>query len=412
MAPRLRSSTLDTRTARKTLPVKTKPYWCKIAPGISLGYRRNIGAGTWSLRAADGKGGNWTKVVAVADDMEDSNGKTVLTFVQAADKARALARGGDGDTETGALINVDGALTAYAGNLAIRRANPTNATQPRYHLSPALLQRPVAMLTVTELMAWRDSLITVLKVASINRICKSLKAAFNLAARRDPRIKNAASWKVGLEAIPEPDDITSNLVLNDEQRRATVACAYALNADLGLDFGLYVEVHAVTGARSSQIAALNVDDLQLGAMPRLMMPSSLKGKNRTVRTRKPMPIPAGLAQKLKAAAAGRADNAPLLLHHGKRWPNSIPHRRPFIKAAKAAGLPADATIYCLRHTAITRTLLAGVAVRLVASSFDTSIAIIEKHYSKFISDHGDEKMREAMFDAAAPAADNVIAIAA
>ena len=65
-------------------------------------------------------------------------------------------------------------------------------------------------------------------------------------------------------------------------------------------------------------------------------------------------------------------------------------------------------MYCLRHTAITRALLAGVPVRLVASSFDTSVAMIEKTYSKFIADHGDAQMRRAVFDADAPAAGNVV----
>ena len=81
------------------------------------------------------------------------------------------------------------------------------------------------------------------------------------------------------------------------------------------------------------------------------------------------------------------------------------------QAARAANLPDGATIYCLRHTAITRALLAGVPVRLVASSFDTSVAMIEKTYSKYIADHGDEQMRRALLDVAAvDTADNVVAL--
>jgi integrase len=107
--------------------------------------------------------------------------------------------------------------------------------------------------------------------------------------------------------------------------------------------------------------------------------------------------------RLKAAAAGRAANQPLLLNTGwMRW-SAGAHRWLFIAAAKAAGLPDHASIYCLRHTAITTTLLAGVPVRLVASSFDTSVAMIEKTYSKHIANHGDEQMRRAVFDADAPA---------
>ena len=173
-------------------------------------------------------------------------------------------------------------------------------------------------------------------------------------------------------------------------------------------FGLYVEVHAATGARTSQIALLDVSDLHAGKEPKLMVPSSLKGKNRRTRTRKPMPIAPSLAMRLKQAAAGRDASEPLLpMKDGERWTCGR-HRIPFHKAAEAAHLPDGATMYCLRHTAITRALLAGVPVRLVAASFDTSVAMIEKTYCKFIADHGDEQMRRAVFDADAPAAGNVV----
>ena len=160
-----------------------------------------------------------------------------------------------------------------------------------------------------------------------------------------------------------------------------------------------------------QIALLDVGDLHTGEEPKLMMPSSLKGRNRRTRTRKPMPIAPSLAKRLKAAAAGRDADEPLLLtirtaSAGAR----AAHREPFIEAAQAARLPDGATIYCLRHTAITRALLAGVPVRLVASSFDTSVAMIERTYSKFIADHGDAQMRRALFDIDAPADGNVVAL--
>ena len=157
---------------------------------------------------------------------------------------------------------------------------------------------------------------------------------------------------------------------------------------------------------------LDVGDLETGAAPLLRMPSSLKGKNRRTRTRKPLPIAPGLAKRLREAARGRDDSEPLLLMkpNGDRW-NAWAHRRPFAEAAQAAGLPNGATMYCLRHTAITRALLAGNPIRLVASSFDTSVAMIEKTYSKFIADHGDEQMRRTAFDVDAPiAADNVVTL--
>lgn len=414
MARRIRSSILETRTARLKLAPQRKPYFVTVASGIALGYRRLAGAGSWNVRCADGKGGNWIKGLdAFADDHEDADGANVLTFWEACDKAKALARGTDADA--GRPSTVDETLKDYAADLAVRGANATNATQPRAHLTASLLSKPVSMLTVKELRHWRNALLTDgVKASTINRMCKALKACFNLAASHDDRITNAKAWTVGLAAIPEDDDTESNMVLTDDQRRDVVAAAYdkAVTAAYDIDveaFGIYVEVHAATGARSGQIALLNVGDLHAGKEPKLMMPSSLKGKNRKTRTRKPIPIAPSLARKLKALATGRDASEPLLLMNsdGERW-SSPEHRRPFAAAAQAANLPEGATAYCLRHTAITRALLAGIPVRLVASSFDTSVAMIEKTYSKFIADHGDEQMRRSVFDADAPAAGNVI----
>ena len=83
MAQHTRASNLETRTARLKLPVAKKPMFTKIGDGIGLGYRRNQTAGTWIVRAANGKGANWTKAFAIADDFEDANGEKSLNFWQA-----------------------------------------------------------------------------------------------------------------------------------------------------------------------------------------------------------------------------------------------------------------------------------------------------------------------------------------
>jgi integrase len=253
---------------------------------------------------------------------------------------------------------------------------------------------------------------TRVKGSSVNRNCKSLKAALNLAGKLDARVANQAAWRDGLSAVAENDSEESNIVLTDAQVRAVVAAAYTA---VGAAFGLYAEVHAVTGARSSQIAHLNVDDLQMGAAPRLMVPSSLKG-GRTQRTRTPVPIPLDLALRLSKLAAGRPARAPLLRDQsGDRWqPGKITYRC-FADAVTAAGLVDDegqpvASIYALRHTAITRMLLANKPVRVVAANFDTSVPMIEKTYSKLIAHHSDNLLRDAVIDLAAPAGGTVVAL--
>ena len=44
-------------------------------------------------------------------------------------------------------------------------------------------------------------------------------------------------------------------------------------------------------------------------------------------------------------------------------------------------------MYALRHSSIVRMLLRNVPIRLVASLHNTSVAMIEKHYSKYITEH-------------------------
>jgi len=149
------------------------------------------------------------------------------------------------------------------------------------------------------------------------------------------------------------------------------------------------------------------------------MPKSAKGggRNRSQKRheRYSVPITPALAAKLKAATAGRADDAPLLLQSdGSAWGDNPGQRyhRQVDKIVTAIGLhPAEVTVYALRHSSIVRMLLANVPVRLVASLHNASVAMIEKHYSKFIAEHGDDIWRRALLQHEAGIGENVLALA-
>jgi integrase len=410
MARRPRAARLETRTARLKLPVRKKPYdFTSIAPRIRLGYRRCKGAGTWVVKVADGHGGHWTKGFAIADDHEDADGEHVLSWWQAQDKARKLARGQDKDG--GRPGTVAEALNDYERDLVARGAGAANVRRVRTLLAKsALLAKPVALLAVRELKALRDGLIAKgAKAASVNRDFKGFKAALNLAAVHDPRITNSAAWRTGLAALPDTHN-ARNVVLADEQVRALITTSYAEDSALGL----LVEAAAVTGARVSQLARLEVADLQADrAAPRLMMPSSKKGRGRKRIERRPVPITPTLAAKLTEAAGGRAVSEPLLLRSdGMPWrPAAADYRLPFIRAVTCAGLdPATVTLYALRHSSIVRALLAGVPARVVAVQHDTSVLMLERTYSAYILDHSDTVARRALLDTAEPPTDNVVAL--
>jgi integrase len=157
-------------------------------------------------------------------------------------------------------------------------------------------------------------------------------------------------------------------------------------------------VAAETGARPSQISRLLVGDLQGGAAPRLMMPSSRKGSGRKPSNR-PVPISKQLADKLMS---DREADEPLLTRpDGRRWQETDlgDYAHLFEKVAGRLGL--DVTFYVLRHSAIIRSLLAGVPIRVVAANSDTSVAMLEATYSHFIAHFADEVARRGLLPLAA-----------
>jgi integrase len=398
---KLRSYKLETATTRRKLPIRKKPFWVAIAPTIGLGYRRNAGAGTWSVRSTDGHGNDWIKRIGLSDDLEPADGGAVLTFWQAQDRARALARGQTGD-DGDRPVTVEEALSRYEADLRSRGGDPYNAARAKRHLPGVLLSRPVTLLGAVELKRWRDGLATKLSAASVNRTRTCLRAALELAAQHDVRISNRRAWQIGLAGLPDSRR-ARNVILSDDVVKRIVEASYERDHALGL----LVEVAATTGARLSQLARLEVADLQADRPdPRLLMPLSAKGRVRTKKhERRPIPIPATLARVL-AEQAGRPGDVPLLIRrNGLAWGHGARarHRKDFRAVVEAVGLDPDTTtLYALRHSSIVRQLLANTPIRITAALHDTSVAQIETHYSAFISEHSDVLTRRAMLDLSEP----------
>jgi hypothetical protein len=138
MARRARAAQLESRGARLRLTAAKKPIFVKIGPGIGLGYRRNATAGTWVVRAADGKGGNWTKAIGTADDFDEADGRVVLDFWQAQDSARAIARvRRDRDGDHGKPATIAEALDRYEADLETRGGDTGNVARVRGISLPA-----------------------------------------------------------------------------------------------------------------------------------------------------------------------------------------------------------------------------------------------------------------------------------
>jgi integrase len=349
-------------------------------------------------------GGAWTDKIGIADDYENADGEHILDFWMACEKARQMGRG----KSAGAPATVSEALDTYAKDLEARGGSKVNASVVRRHLQdhPALLNKTVGELIGKELAHWRDALTKKhgIKIATVLRICKSAKAALNLAARLDPRIQNRNAWRDGLSGLKD-DSEPINRVLSDADVLKLVAAAYELEPG----FGLFVDLLASCGCRTSQATRLVVADLQLGdnGTPRLMMPPSRKGKRKSA-AKRPVPITKTLAARLKAAANSRAAHEPLLRDaNGAAWnPQADDRWKLFGTIAATTGI--GGTAYQLRHSSITRMLIRGTPVRVVAAMHDTSTYQIERTYSAFISDFADTVARKGLLDTSEPVTGNVV----
>jgi integrase len=355
------------------------------------------------VRCADGRGGAWTKGFSTADDFEDVGGEQVLDFWQAQVRARELVRGKH--TDASKPVTVKEALDEYARDLAARGGLVAPVRRVRSLLAPALLERPVSLLVMRELRRWRDSeLARGLAAASVTRTCKAFAAALNYVANHDPAISNRSAWRIGLAALPDSHVARVDAVLSDAAVRAVVAACHTAEERLGL----LVEVLAVTGCRPVQASRLTIGDLQAD---RLLMPRSAKGRGQKRIERRPIPIPPTLVARLATAAGDRGTDAPLLQRaNGGVW-RSVDLGRPFARALAAAGVP-KAVPYALRHSSIVRALLRGLPTRLVADMHDTSVAMLERTYAKYIADHSDTAIRAAQLDLAPTTEEKVVPLPA
>jgi integrase len=392
-----RRSPLEHRSNRLKLSVRKKPYFDQIrgVRGVLLGYRRTQDNGTWVVRVTK-DGGDWTKAIGKADDHDEAENHpgAVLTYEQAQDEAKRVAGAG----KPGGENTVKAVIDRYKDDLEKRGGNVKAVPRVYRHLTDKLANKPVGTLAQFELSAWRDSLLTKMKPASVNRTITVVRAALNLAANTDERITKRP-WDIGLKAIVGAGR-ARNVILPEQDVRVVIGAAYRDSER----FGELVEVAAVTGARPSQLLRLQGEDVQANFMsagkrqPRLMMPTSKKGKGEKKISHRPVPIPESLAKRL----SGRTGQ--LLQRPAGESPwekiNLSRHFELAIKGIKLSPTPSTAkvTIYALRHTSIVRQLLAGVPIRVVAALHDTSVQMIEQNYSEYIADHADELARPTLLE--------------
>lgn len=423
MGRSIKDTRLQDRTVRARLSPRHHPYWRSISQGFHLGYYRGKRVGTWVARyRRPGSSQPYvTEALGDADDGVAADGGTILSWAQALETALAwVKRQRTADPAADAKITVAQAIELYTGvrdDRDSKRAGRAIRSDASSRLTLHVLSDEhlphlkMADLSERDLRNWQRRLED-LKSTTKRRLINDLKAALN-AAHIDNRLALpsdlATTIKVGLKPVFTEDRAEPvarvNQVLSDGQVRKLVRKAAELDEDG--DFARLVLILASTGARFSQVSRMLVQDVQ-AEQNRLLIPHSRKGRgkgNDHIR----VPVDADVIERLKLVIQDRDPEAPLLEHWRLRqigpvkweragrgpWNAASEMTRKWKQVASSAGLP-DAIPYALRHSSIVRALTNDLPIRLVAALHDTSVAMIERHYSRWISDRMDDLASSAV----------------
>lgn len=414
---------LQDRAARARLKPRHHPYWRSISDGRHLGYYRGKQAGSWIARCRSPDERDYvTRPLGTADDIVGPDGETVLDWKQALEAALDWFQKVEkpGFLEA-AELTVQTAVDEYSAMRDARdsaRAGRPVRSDGRSRLTryvkvdEELAGKCLYELTEADLKAWRKR-VQGLKLLSRQRLANDLKAALNYCYenhRRSLPTDFPVTVKFGLK--PEENywelgetRARDNQILEDEQVRAIIRLARELDEDG--DFALVVILLAATGARFSQLRRMTVGDVQLDRS-RLLVPTSFKGKGRSPDLIK-VPVGPDVLQALRPAIISRKASEPLL----QRWRYKQVDAIKWVRASRgpwktASEMTRDWRIvvaktglegvipYALRHTSIVRGIRANLPIRLVAAVHDTSVTMIERHYSRWITEGLEEMAARAV----------------
>lgn len=207
--------------------------------------------------------------------------------------------------------------------------------------------------------------------SSLNRDMAVFKSVLNLALE-DGHATTDAPWRTKLKPVKNATK-RRDCYLDIELRRALVAHAAP-------DLAILIRGMSLLPLRPGAVAALTVGnfDKRLGVLT--------VGKDKAGQDRK-ITLPASTAAFFAAQSNDKLPGAPLCARaNGAAWDKDS-WKYPFKDAVIAAGLPAAATAYALRHSTITDLIaIHRLDTMTVAVLSGTSISMIEKHYGHLLHD--------------------------
>lgn len=356
---------INTLNRRKQLKPRKHPYFQTLAKGKALGFYRTADGGTWHARMRTPEGNHIT---------EPLGGDLVSEFDDMAQIARTWFE--QVDTLEDSRYTVKQCIADYVAHLTVENgADSATGVKQRLekHLLPKLGKVELLMITTRQLKSWHIGLVKtdadpeIVRKSkdSANRILSQAKAAFNLAYRQG-LVNTDTAWK-RVAAFRDVGE-ARKLFLTDQQVKQLLEKA---------EGGLYNLIRAgvLTGARYGELADIRVQDLDLihGSV-------HLAGKTGP----RDCYLSDDALTFFRQLAKDRLPGAYLLVKDdGTPWGKSHQHR-PMKSVVQKAKLPANTVFYSLRHFHISKALLSGMPMQVVAENTGTSVRMIELHYGKFM----------------------------
>ena len=392
-----RRSILSSKTSRDALPKGDKPEWEVIGPGVRLGYRRGRGTrglgGSWLVASRSFDGTRQQSKLARADDALPADGVAILDHEQAKTAARSWAKSIKAGERITAALTVNQVLDQYLAARESEGMKSINEARRRaaFSIRTKLGHRLVAELTIANVRAWRDGLVTAQKrlrtaryADKPNVLVVDLKDPEVIRRRRDTAnrtlttLKAALNWAYNNRLVT--DDTAWRLVkpyrstgsarirfLSEGEQKLVLAASNGSIRDL-------ISAALVTGARFSELARLTVADYDHENRS-VFISESKSGKPRHV------PLPPGGADLFSRLTGDRRSNEPLLRQDdGSRWKPSA-YNRSWRAILSRSGV-GNATFHELRHTYASTMVRKGAPLMVVAQALGhADTRMVDKHYA-------------------------------
>ena len=406
MARTVRDAKLETRTARDRLPSRARPYYRTLIPqALHLGYRRrrNGQAGWWVIRIYEGAGRYRRETIGLADDYQDADGGTILTYADAQEAAILRVKQGE-EAGSRAPLTVQRAIELYIefkkseGKAVVDLVARVNA-----HIIPRLGGLEVSKLTSAKIRQWRAALASQRarirtktgqaqkfkaepdseeavrrRQSSANRVLSILKAALNYVYD-EKMVSTNDAWGRRVKPFKGVDAARIRYLTIAEARRLINACSP--------EFRPMVQAALQTGCRYSELTRLQVHDFNPDVKT-LTIRRSKSGRTRNV-----VLTDEGSAL-FHQWCMGRSGSV-LLLPKADATPWRASHQgRPMREACARAKLDPPVGFHTLRHTWASLSIMAGVPLMVVAENLGhVDTRMVEKHYGHLAASYVADAIR-------------------